>query len=79
MALNVAEGANHAFRWRVKYQEQDMGEAFCHFQDWQRSSLNEFARAFLGLGDYRRMTRFGLSIYLKLSWDQTFTNFMRLD
>ena len=55
---NMAEGANHAFRWRVKYQEQDMAEAFCHFQDWQRSALNEFARAFLGLGDYYVVKKF---------------------
>ena len=55
---NMAEAANHAFRWRVQYQEKDMGEAFCHFQDWQRSSLNEFARAFLGLGDYYVVKKF---------------------
>ena len=35
-----------------------MAEAFCHFQDWQRSALNKLARAFLELGDYYVLPKF---------------------
>ena len=33
-------------------------QAIRHFDDWQRSTLNEMARAFMGQGNYRVVDRF---------------------
>jgi hypothetical protein len=54
----MGESANHRFRWRLEFQEIEMSVAYHHFQDWQRGTINEFVRAFLGLGDYYVLDKF---------------------
>ena len=55
---NGGEGGNNLFKERLERQEVGVYECVQHFRDWQRSKLNEVARAFLDKGDYKVLEKF---------------------
>ena len=55
---NQAEAANRQYRERLEFRSATIVEAIRHFDDWQRSTLNELARAFMGLGNYMVVEKF---------------------
>ena len=50
---NQVEAANRQYRERLEFRSATIVEAIRHFDDWQCSTLNKLARAFMGLGNYR--------------------------
>jgi hypothetical protein len=67
---NQAEAANRQYRERLEFKSATIVETIRHFDDWQRSTLNEMARAFMGQGNYGVVDKFRRDIVIKPKKDE---------